>query len=255
MTQPTLEVRGLTKSFRTGSGTVDVLKNLDFTVGPSEFVCILGPSGAGKTTLLRCISGLERPDSGEVRLEGELVQGPPEHLAFVFQDYSRSLPPWLTVKDNILLVLRRKRLSASVRHERTIEALTNVGLADCVDKYPWQLSGGMQQRVAIARALAYDAPLLVMDEPFAAVDAQTRAELQDLLLEVHSRVKPALLFVTHDVDEAAYLADRVTVLTHRPASVRESLDVALGKPRDQITTKADPEFTRLRTDILSLIKH
>jgi NitT/TauT family transport system ATP-binding protein len=252
---PTLEVSHVSKAFDTPSGPLQVLKDLNFSVGPSEFVCILGPSGAGKTTLLRCISGLQLPDSGSIKLEGEPVTGPPEHLAFVFQDYSRSLLPWMSVRANIELVLRRQKLSGEQREERTVNALDNVGLAQFADSYPWQLSGGMQQRVAIARALAYDAPLLVMDEPFAAVDAQTRSELQDLLLEVHARLKPALLFVTHDVDEAAYLADRVAVLTPRPAAVRTTLQVDLAKPRDQITTKADPEYTRLRSEILANIKH
>jgi NitT/TauT family transport system ATP-binding protein len=255
LSTPTLEVAKISKSFQTGTGSLQVLQDLDFSVGPSELVCILGPSGAGKTTLLRCISGLETPDSGTITLKGEPVTGPPEHLAFVFQDYSRSLLPWMSVRANVELVLMRHDLTSEQRKERTVSALENVGLDDFADSYPWQLSGGMQQRVAIARALAYDAPLLVMDEPFAAVDAQTRGDLQDLLLDVHARLKPALLFVTHDVDEATYLADRVVVLTHRPAAVRTSLPVNLPKPRDQIATKAEPEYTRLRSEILSNIKH
>lgn len=254
MTIPTLEVQSISKTFITRQGPITVLEDLTFTVNASELVCILGPSGAGKTTLLRCISGLDRPDSGTVTLAGEKVQGPAEHLAFVFQDYSRSLLPWTSVVRNVELVLLRTMHNAKLRRERAMEALDNVGLADAADRYPWQLSGGMQQRVAIARGLAYDAPLLVMDEPFAAVDAQTRADLQDLLLDVHARLKPALLFVTHDADEAAYLADRVVVLTSRPASVKVDLTVSLSKPRDQITTKADPEFSRLRTEILTNIK-
>jgi len=251
----TLEVAQISKTFATPSGPLTVLDELTFSVAAGELVCILGPSGAGKTTLLRSISGLGLPDSGTVALEGEVVTGPPDHLAFVFQDYSRSLLPWTSVIRNVELVLLRHRLTKAQRRERAMEALANVGLAEFASSYPWQLSGGMQQRVAIARALAYGAPLLVMDEPFAAVDAQTRAELQDLLLEVHGRLKPALLFVTHDVDEAAYLADRVVVLTKRPASVKAELVVDLPKPRNQITTKADPEFARLRSEILSHLQH
>ncbi|MGO2111633.1 MAG: ABC transporter ATP-binding protein [Pseudoclavibacter sp.] len=255
MTQPSLAVDSVRKSFDTASGKLDVLKDLSFSVMPGEFVCILGPSGAGKTTLLRSISGLQPIDTGTVHLEGEPVVGPPEHLAFVFQDYSRSLPPWMSVRENVELVLLRFGLTASERRDRADAALEDVGLGEFGASYPWQLSGGQQQRVAIARALAYGAPLLVMDEPFAAVDAQTRAELQDLLLEVHARVNSAILFVTHDVDEAAYLADRVIVLSHRPASVKLELSNPLEKPRDQITTKADPRFAGLRSEILANIRH
>ncbi|WP_156761328.1 ABC transporter ATP-binding protein [Microbacterium karelineae] len=251
----TLEVTGVSKTFDTPSGPLPVLERLTFSARKGELICILGPSGAGKTTLLRSISGLDRPDTGSVVLRGSEIDGPPEHLAFVFQDYSRSLLPWTSVVKNVELVLLRFSLMASERRERAMRALESVGLADFASSYPWQLSGGMQQRVAIARALAYDAPLLVMDEPFAAVDAQTRAELQDLLLEVHGQIESALVFVTHDVDEAVYLADRVIVLSKRPASVSVELDVELPSPRDQLVTKADPEFARLRTEVLSAIRH
>jgi len=254
VTEPVLEVRDLCKSYGRKGENLDVLDHLNFSVHPGELVCILGPSGAGKTTLLRCISGLEKYDSGTVILDGELVESPPEHMAFVFQDYSRSLLPWMSISANVELVLRRRQLGRDAAKRRVRSALADVGLADFESAYPWQLSGGMQQRVAIARALAYDAPLLVMDEPFAAVDAQTRADLQDLLLAVHAKLKPAILFVTHDVDEATFLGDRVAVLTQRPASVRRLVDIGLPKPRDQITTKEDPTFIRLRSEILSQIR-
>lgn len=252
--RPLLEVRNVNKTFRTDSGDLDVLRGLDFEVRAHEVICILGPSGAGKTTLLRCLSGLERPTSGEILLEGERIESQPGRLAFVFQDYSRSLLPWMSVLDNVMFTLRGQHLSTSEAGERARSALLDVGLRGFEDSHCWELSGGMQQRVAIARALAYDAPILVMDEPFAAVDAQTRSDLQDLLLAVHERLRPAVLFVTHDVDEAVYLADRVAVLSKRPARVQDTFDVQMPKPRDQIATKAAAEFTRLRTEVLALIK-
>ena len=249
-----LTVAQVDKVFETDTGPLQVLDKLDFRVHEGEFVCLLGPSGAGKTTLLRAISGLDLPTSGEVTLEGDPVTAPPEHMAFVFQDYSRSLLPWMTVEDNVMLVLRRNHDTATQR-SKALEAIAAVGLAGFETSYPWQLSGGMQQRVAIARALAYDAPLMIMDEPFAAVDAQTRAELQDFLLDLHARTKCAILFVTHDVDEAAYLSDRIVVLTARPASVNDEIDNDLPKPRDQITTKGLPRYNEIRAEILNLIKH
>ncbi|MXZ14702.1 MAG: ABC transporter ATP-binding protein [Acidimicrobiales bacterium] len=242
------------KIFQTDKGPLHVLDQLDFRVGPGEFVCLLGPSGAGKTTLLRAVSGLDLATSGSVRLEGVEVTEPPEHMAFVFQDYSRSLLAWQTVEENVMLPLRRSHNRATQK-QKAHEALASVGLAGFETSYPWQLSGGMQQRVAIARALAYDAPLMIMDEPFAAVDAQTRAELQDFILELHAASGKAILFVTHDVDEAAYLSDRIVVLTARPATVNDEIRNDLPKPRDQIVTKGLPRYNQIRAEILGLIKH
>lgn len=249
-----LEVRGVNKIFDTPEGPLHVLQELDFAVARGEFVCLLGPSGAGKTTLLYAVSGLDLPTSGEVTLEGRLVVEPPKHMAFVFQDYSRTLLPWMTVQANVELPLRRWR-TASERADAARSALASVGLAGFEKSYPWQLSGGMQQRAAIARALAYEAPLLIMDEPFAAVDAQTRSELQDLILALHSAVRPAILFVTHDVDEAAYLSDRIAVLSARPATVSAEIINDLPKPRDQVITKGLARFNEIRTQVLSLIRH
>ena len=165
-------------------GDHQVLGDINFTVRSGEFLCIVGPSGAGKTTLLQCLSGLIEPTSGSVALRGQKVTEPPAEMAIVFQDYSRSLMPWLSVLDNVALPLRSAKTSKAERIEKAMAALIEVGLKDHVQKYPWQLSGGMQQRVAIARALAYAPAIVLMDEPFASVDAQTRADLEDLTLAV-----------------------------------------------------------------------
>jgi NitT/TauT family transport system ATP-binding protein len=227
---------------------------VNLTVTEGELVCVVGPSGCGKTTLLKCIGGLLRPSGGDVTLHGKRVTGPPEEMALVFQDYSRSLMPWTSVRNNVLLPLRHKKLSRAERSRLVEEALEAVGLTPFIDHYPWQLSGGMQQRVAIARALAYQPSILLMDEPFASVDAQTRGDLEDLVLSVRERYGVTILFVTHDIDESVYLADRIAVLTHSPTEVKELIAVDLPSPRDQIATKELPEFTRLRAHVYRLIK-
>src|SRR5438552_10174800 len=211
-----LETKGIAKIYGTGPKATHALEDVSFVVGDGEFVCVVGPSGCGKTTLLKCVAGLLRPTRGEVLLRGKRVLEPPEELALVFQEYSRSLMPWSTVRNNVLLPLRHKKLSGSDRKELAEEALESVGLTRFIDHYPWQLSGGMQQRVAIARALAYQPSILLMDEPFASVDAQTRGDLEDLVLAVQEQFGVTILFVTHDIDESIYLADRVIVLTHSP---------------------------------------
>ncbi len=233
-------------------GDVEAVGDLSFDVAAGEFVCIVGPSGCGKTTLLKCVAGLLEPTAGEVRLEGERVDGPPDTMALVFQEYSRSLFPWMTVRQNVAFPLRRKRTPDAGRVVE--EALGSVGLEGAMDRYPWQLSGGMQQRVAIARALAYQPRILLMDEPFASVDAQTRADLEDLVLEVRRQYDVTVVFVTHDIDESVYLSDRIIVLTPSPTEVRELLDVDLPHPRDQVATKELPEFARLRAHVWRTIK-
>src|SRR5213076_1033826 len=210
--------------------------------------------GCGKTTLLKCIAGLLRPTRGEVLLRGKRVTGPPEELALVFQEYSRSLMPWTSVRNNVLLPLRHKQLGRRERARLVEEALEAVGLTRFIDHYPWQLSGGMQQRVAIARALAYQPSILLMDEPFASVDAQTRGDLEDLVLSVRERFGVTIVFVTHDIDESVYLADRIAVLSNSPTEVKEIVPVDLGRPRDQIATKELPEFVQLRGLVYRLIK-
>jgi NitT/TauT family transport system ATP-binding protein len=249
-----LEINGLGKTYGTGAKATHAVGNVSFTVEDGEFVCVVGPSGCGKTTLLKCVAGLLRPSRGEVLLRGKRVTAPPEELALVFQEYGRSLMPWTSVRNNVVLPLRHKQLNKSQRGELVEEALEAVGLSRFIDHYPWQLSGGMQQRVAIARALAYQPSILLMDEPFASVDAQTRGDLEDLVLRVREEYSITILFVTHDIDESVYLADRVVVLTHSPTEVKEIVPVDLSRPRDQITTKELPEFVHLRGHVYRLIK-
>jgi NitT/TauT family transport system ATP-binding protein len=229
------------------------LLDVSFDARPGELVCIVGPSGCGKSTLLRAVAGLITPTSGAVHLDGRPVRGVPAELAVVFQDYSRSLYPWLSVRGNVELPLRA-RADRAERRERAEEALKEVGLDGQARRYPRQLSGGMQQRVAIARALAHRPALMLLDEPFASVDAQTRADLEDLLLRVRAEHDMTVLVVTHDIDEAVYLADRVVVLSPAPATVVTVLDVDLPTARDQIGTRAAPEFIRTRTDVARLLR-
>src|SRR4051794_19601315 len=249
-----LTVSHISKTYGTGEQATQAIADVSFEVGREEFVCIVGPSGCGKTTLLRIMSGLLSASGGSVELEGGAVAAPPERMALVFQDYSRSLFPWMTVAANVEFPLRRKPLSKSERHEAVEHALASVALDGFAGRYPWQLSGGMQQRVAIARGLAYRPEILLMDEPFASVDAQTRADLEDLVLRLRHDYGVTIAFVTHDIDESVYLADRVVILSSRPTVVQETLDVPLPRPRDQVTTKELPEFVHLRAHVYRAIK-
>ena len=249
-----LEIKGLAKTYGTGATATHAVGDVSFSIEEGEFVCVVGPSGCGKTTLLKCIAGLLPPSAGEILLRGNPVTEPPERMALVFQEYSRSLMPWMSVRNNVLLPLRHKRLPRREQDSLVEDALGAVGLIRFMDRYPWQLSGGMQQRVAIARALAYQPSILLMDEPFASVDAQTRGDLEDLVLEVRDEFGITILFVTHDIDESVYLSDRVVVLTHSPTEVKEVIAVGLPRPRDQIATKELAEFTRLRGRVYRLIK-
>lgn len=248
-----LQIQNLGKTYGDGAKAVAAIDNLSFGVEAGSFVCVVGPSGCGKTTLVRCLAGLLVPTRGSLMLKGKPISGPPAELAVVFQEYSRSLMPWLTVWQNIELPLRHKPMSQSRKSELISESLDSVGLTHCADRYPWQLSGGMQQRVAIARALAYEPQILLMDEPFASVDAQTRSELEDLMLQVRARFGVTILLVTHDIDEAVYLADQVVVLSRSPTRVQEVLEVDLPGPRDQVATKAAARFAELRTHVLEKI--
>jgi len=252
--QPALEVHGLSKVYETDDSRKEAIREVGFAVRPREFLSIVGPSGAGKTTLLRCLTGLLEPTSGTVRFEGAEITEPPSKMALVFQDYGRSLFPWLTVAGNVSLPLRGKGIRREQRAASVARALEAVGLPDVARRYPWQLSGGMQQRVALARALAYGPDCLVMDEPFASVDAQTRFDLEDLVLRLQAELGVTVVFVTHDIDEAVYLSDRVVVLTSSPAEVRTVLEIDLDRPRDQVATRRDPEFADLRTALFELVR-
>ena len=249
-----LEIRSLGKTYGSGERATHAIGHVSFSVEERELVCVVGPSGCGKTTLLKCAAGLMRPTHGEVLLRGRRVLSPPEEMALVFQEYSRSLMPWTSVRNNVLLPLRHKKLKREERNRLVEEAVEAVGLTRFLDRYPWELSGGMQQRVAIARALAYQPSILLMDEPFASVDAQTRADLEDLVLEVRDEFDVTILFVTHDIDESVYLSDRVVVLTHAPTQVKEIVRVDLPGERDQIETKERAEFAHLRAHVYRLIK-
>ena len=248
-----LEVSGLTHRYGKGTGAMTAVNNVSFTVEAGQFVSIVGPSGGGKSTLLRCVAGLTPPSEGAVSLHGDRVTGVPDDLAVVFQDYSRSLFPWLSVQKNVEFPLRWRPISRAERRSRAQEALEHVGLAGVGGKYPWQLSGGMQQRVSIARALASRPALLLMDEPFASVDAQTRFELEDLTRRVQREQGSTVLVVTHDIDESVYLSDRVLVLSKSPASIVADLDVGLPADRDQITTRESAEFVALRGEVARLL--
>jgi NitT/TauT family transport system ATP-binding protein len=249
-----LEITGLSHAFGPRAAGHLALDGITLAVTEGELVSIVGPSGCGKSTLLRCVAGLIRPTGGSVVLRGAPVVTVPDRLAVVFQDYSRSLFPWLSVHDNVALPLRRTQPGRTQRRATALEALGTVGLTGSAQKYPWQLSGGMQQRVAIARALACDPVLLLMDEPFGSVDAQTREDLEDLILALRRDSQMTILMVTHDIDESVYVGDRVVVLTPGPGRVRADLPVDLPAPRDQIATKELPAFVRLRTEVSRLVR-
>jgi NitT/TauT family transport system ATP-binding protein len=236
-------------ALRVGVGTAHertVLEDVNFGVAAGEFVSVLGGSGVGKTTLLRVLGGLHAPADGSVVLfRGHPVGAPPSDIVTVFQDYATSLLPWRTVERNVTLGIE-STLSRTERREAAVEALKMVELADRRMDYPRQLSGGMQQRLQIARALVMRPAGLLMDEPFGALDAMTKASLQDILLDIQAKTDMTIVFVTHDIDEAVYLSDRILVLGGSPARVATELVIDLPRPRDQISTKELPGFLELR---------
>jgi NitT/TauT family transport system ATP-binding protein len=235
-------------------GDLLAVKDATFDVKEGEFISIVGPSGCGKTTLLKMICGLLEPSSGQVKIHEQQVTSSVPEMILVFQDYSRSLFPWLSVRKNVLFPLKnRSDLNSAEKERRAQEAIQAVGLENSFDQYPWQLSGGMQQRVAIARAIAFRPEILLLDEPFASVDALTRAELEDLVLRLQAKFKITVLLVTHDIDEAVYLADRVFVLGPPPSVVIRAVTVELPSPRSQTQTRSDPRFLEIRNEIHDLI--
>lgn len=249
-----LEVTGLRKVYEGEGRAVEAVRDLTFQIGDGELVCLVGPSGCGKTTLLKCIGGLIPPTAGEIRVDDRRVSGPPPDMAIVFQEYGRSLFPWMSARANVELPLKEKKLPRAERADLVHEALDAVELLDFASSYPWQLSGGMQQRVAIARAIAYQPRVMLMDEPFAAVDAQTRADLEDLIRSIWQRLGVTILFVTHDIDESVYLGQRVLVLSNAPTVIQDDISVHLPDARDQLTTRQDPTFTELRARIYAEIQ-
>ena len=240
-------------------GGREILSPTSFAVAKGEFVCIIGPSGCGKTTLLRAAAGFVAPSGGSVKRNGKIVTGPSREVAFVFQDYGRALLPWRTVYNNVSLALEAAGIAATERPARIAKVLATVGLTLHADKFPAQLSGGMQQRVQIARCLAQEPELIMMDEPFGALDAMTRESLQDEVSRLVRDSGLTVLFVTHDLEEAIYLSDRVIALRTNPSEGKPSLaamvEVNIPRPRNQLTTKENPQFLALRRELYGFLGH
>jgi NitT/TauT family transport system ATP-binding protein len=249
-----LSIKNIDKTYHSEEGDeVLALSGINLEMEDKEFVCFIGPSGCGKTTLLRIIAGLEKPDSGIITVGGELVKGPGPDRGMVFQEYS--LFPWRTVLKNITFSLEMKKVPKVQREDTARQYLELVGLSKFADSYPHELSGGMKQRVAIARALVNDPKVLLMDEPFGAVDAQTRNRLQQELLKIWERDKKTLLFITHSVDEAVYLADRVVVFTSPPGRIKEIFRVELSRPRERTSIEANILRERLLSSLGAEMKN
>ena len=245
--EPAIRCRGLRKVFSAGGREVTALDGIDLEVAAGEFVCLLGPSGCGKSTLLNAVAGFSPPTSGELSALGRPVAGPGPERAMVFQEYA--LFPWMTVERNVAFGLELKGEPAPRVRAVVDRLLEKLGLSDFRDRFPKDLSGGMRQRVAIARVLAIDPPLLLMDEPFGALDALTRRSLQDELLRIWAEDRKTVLFVTHGIEESIYLADRVVVMTYRPGTVKRVVPVTLPRPRDP----ASPEFNALKRELTALV--
>jgi len=248
-----IEIRNCRKSYesRNGEPPLPVLDGIDLSVAREEFVAVLGPSGCGKTTLLRIVAGLTTWDEGEVMVNGKAVRGPGPDCGMVFQDFA--LLPWATVSDNVAFGLSLRGIDRAERAERAARLIDAIGLSGFSDHYPHQLSGGMQQRVGLARALAIDPPILLLDEPFGSLDSLTRRRLQEDLLDLHAATRKTVLLVTHSVDEAARLGDRVVLMSARPGRVLEAIDTGLPRPRP-VHIGTNPRFVELKEQLWDRLK-
>jgi len=245
--QTHIEVAGVNKIFRTGDREVVALKDIELSIKQGEFVCLLGPSGCGKSTLLNAVAGFALPSSGKISVEGRTVTGPGPERGMVFQEYA--LFPWMTVAQNIAFGLEIQKKDKAEINLTVNQLLDMLHLKDFRDRFPKDLSGGMRQRVAIARILALDSPIMLMDEPFGALDALTRRNLQDELLRIWSTLGKTILFVTHSIEESIYLADRIVVMTYRPGTVKRDQYVTLPRPRDP----SSAEFNELKRELGRLV--
>jgi NitT/TauT family transport system ATP-binding protein len=249
---PCIEARHLTLTFKPKNrDPVRALQGFDLHVSKGEFLSLVGPSGCGKSTFLNVVLGLLEPDSGELNLNGKQISGPGQERAMVFQEFG--LLPWRTVLANVELGLELKGVAPSIRRERALELIKLVGLESFQNHYPHELSGGMKQRVGLARALATEPEVLLMDEPFAALDAQTRDLMQAELLQIWERTKKTVLFVTHSIEEAAYLSDRVVIMTARPGRMKTVIKIDLPRPRDY-EMRLTPEFNDIKAKIWNMLK-
>jgi len=246
-----LDVRSVGVTF----GSREVMRDVSFSVTQGDFITIVGPSGSGKTTLLRALAGLTTPTTGSVRFKDREIREPQREVAVVFQDYNRALLPWRTVSGNIALALEARRIPRAEAPARIAEILRRVGLTNHADDFPKALSGGLQQRVQIARALAQEPEVLLMDEPFGALDAMTRQRLQDEILEIWGSTPTTVVFITHDLEEAIYLGNRIIVLEADPGRIGADIRVELPRPRNQLTTREDERFLAIRHRLFGLLGH
>jgi len=248
--EPRIRISDVTLSY----GALQIIGGISVDIAPGETISVIGPSGCGKTTLLRMLAGLARPTSGSVELDGAVLGGPDRSIAIVFQDYGKALLPWRTAAGNVSLALEARGCPAKERPAIIQDLLQKIGLGRHAEKYPSEMSGGMQQRLQIARCLAQEPKVLLMDEPFGALDAMTRQALQDEVLGLVATTGATMVFVTHDLEEAIYLGDRIVCLQPNPGRIGRIVDVRLARPRDQLLTREDPEFLRLRRELYDLIK-
>ncbi|APX34039.1 ATP-binding protein [Brachybacterium sp. P6-10-X1] len=250
--RPTIQVQDITKDFTVGGNRFEALGGVSLEVTENEFVTVVGPSGCGKSTLMNILAGLEEPTSGTARVDGTQVRGPSPERGVIFQQYA--LFPWLTVRDNVEFGLRTAKVPADERRERAQHFIDMVGLSEFADSLPKTLSGGMKQRCAIARAYAMDPSILLMDEPFGALDALTRVRMQEHLLQTWEQDKRTIVFITHDVDEAVFLAGRVVVMAAKPGRIDRVIDVDLPYPRNE-EVRLSERFSTIRNDVWTSVYH